>query len=83
MKLACGFLEDKLPYEHYLTKVIFMATRQKATVLAQSNVQNQDILSITIPMINRMRVEAKTEQTIKSYVRDRRTACQVPFSATS
>lgn len=46
-----------------------MATRQKATVLAQSNVQNQDILSITIPMINRMRVEAKSEQTIKSYVR--------------
>lgn len=46
-----------------------MTRSEQALVQAESNVQNQDILSITIPMINRMKVEEKSEQTIKSYVR--------------
>lgn len=33
------------------------------------NVQKSDILSITLPMINRMKIEDKSEQTITSYVR--------------
>ena len=31
--------------------------------------QSQDVLSITLPMIHRMKVEQKSKQTIKSYVR--------------
>jgi len=31
--------------------------------------QHIDLLSITLPMINRMKVEDNSEQTIKSYVR--------------
>jgi hypothetical protein len=34
-----------------------------------SNVLKKDILSITMPMINRMKIEDKSEQTITSYVR--------------
>ena len=46
-----------------------MTRSEQALVQAESNVQNQDIVSITTPMINRMTVEEKSEQTIKSYVR--------------
>ena len=38
-------------------------------VQPQSNVQKLDILSITMPMINRMKIEDKSAQTITSYVR--------------
>jgi len=31
--------------------------------------QHTDLLSITLPMINRIKVKDKSEQTIKSYVR--------------
>lgn len=40
-----------------------------ANVQAYPNVQNTDILSITLPMINRMKVEDKSEKTITAYVR--------------
>jgi len=33
------------------------------------NVQNTDILNITMPLINRIKVEGKSESTITSYVR--------------
>lgn len=46
-----------------------MTSSKKAYVQAQTKVQNTDVLSITKPMINRMRVEDKSDQTIKSYVR--------------
>lgn len=46
-----------------------MTSFKKASVQAKPNVQNTDILSITLPMINRMKVEDKSEQTITSYVR--------------
>jgi site-specific recombinase XerD len=46
-----------------------MNTLKPASVQAKPNVQKTDILSITIPMINRMKVEDKSDQTIKSYVR--------------
>lgn len=46
-----------------------MTSLTKANVLAKSKVQNSDILSITLPMINRMKIEGKSEQTITSYVR--------------
>ena len=46
-----------------------MTSQNKASVQANRNVQNSDILSITLPMINRMKVEDKSAQTIKSYVR--------------
>ena len=36
---------------------------------SSSNVLKKDILSITMPMINRMKIEDKSEQTITSYVR--------------
>jgi site-specific recombinase XerD len=46
-----------------------MILTDSADVQAIPNVQKNDILSITLPMINRMKVEEKSEQTIKSYVR--------------
>lgn len=46
-----------------------MSRSNHAPVQANPNVQNTDILSITLPMINRMKVEDKSPQTIKSYVR--------------
>ena len=46
-----------------------MASFNKADVPAKIKVQNTDVLSITLPMINRMKVEDKSNQTIKSYVR--------------
>ena len=46
-----------------------MNSSKKGDVPPNSNVQNSDILSITLPMINRMKIEDKSEQTIKSYVR--------------
>lgn len=46
-----------------------MTSFPKANVQANPNVQNSDILSITLPMINRMKVEDKSEQTITAYVR--------------
>ena len=46
-----------------------MTRSKQASVQAYPNVQNQDILFITLPMINRMTVEEKSKQTIKSYVR--------------
>lgn len=46
-----------------------MNSSKNERVQAQSNVQKSDILSITLPMINRMKIEDKSEQTITSYVR--------------
>lgn len=46
-----------------------MTSQKKALTKAKPKVQNTDILSITIPMINRMKVEDKSEQTITAYVR--------------
>ena len=46
-----------------------MESLKQALVQAQSKVQNTDVLSITMPMINRMKIEDKSDQTIKSYVR--------------
>jgi len=46
-----------------------MTSLSQSRVQAQSIVQNNDILSITLPMINRMKVEDKSMQTITSYVR--------------
>ena len=37
---------------------------------SQTNVLKKYILSITMPMINRMKIEDKSEQTITAYVRD-------------
>jgi len=42
---------------------------KKSKVDSNLKVQHLDLLSITLPMMNRMKVEAKSEQTIKSYVR--------------
>ena len=46
-----------------------MNNSEKSNVQDHSNVQKSDILSITLPMINRMKIEDKSEQTITSYVR--------------
>ena len=46
-----------------------MERLQTSPVQAQPKVQKEDILSITIPFINRMKVEGKAEKTITSYVR--------------
>ena len=46
-----------------------MTSFKPALVQANSKVQNTDVLSITMPMINRMKIEDKSNQTIKSYVR--------------
>lgn len=46
-----------------------MNSSKNERVQAQSNVQKSDILSITLPMINRMKIEDKSENTITSYVR--------------
>ena len=46
-----------------------MIRSKTSLVQAYPNVQNTDILSITLPMINRMKVEDKSDQTITSYVR--------------
>lgn len=46
-----------------------MTRFKNANVQANPNVQNTDILSITLPMINRMKVEDKSEKTITAYVR--------------
>jgi site-specific recombinase XerD len=46
-----------------------MTSKKSALAEATSKVQNTDVLSITIPMINRMKIEEKSDQTIKSYVR--------------
>ena len=46
-----------------------MSNSKKGNVPPNSNVQKSDILCITLPMINRMKIEDKSAQTIKSYVR--------------
>ena len=46
-----------------------MTSLKPASVQANPNVLNTDVLSITMPMINRMKIEDKSNQTIKSYVR--------------
>lgn len=46
-----------------------MARSKKDHEESLSKVQKQDVLSITLPMINRMTVEGKSDKTIKSYVR--------------
>ena len=46
-----------------------MTSSKPALAEANSKVQNTDVLSITMPMINRMKIEDKSNQTIKSYVR--------------
>jgi site-specific recombinase XerD len=46
-----------------------MTRLNKSLVQAQTNVQKTDVLSITMPLINRMKVEDKSEKTIVSYVR--------------
>ena len=48
-----------------------MTNLRNDSVQPNPNVQNTDILSITMPMINRMKVEDKSESTITSYVTDR------------
>jgi len=48
---------------------MYMNTVKGGNVLPQSKVQKTDILSITLPMINRMKIEDKSAQTITSYVR--------------
>ena len=46
-----------------------MERLQASPVQAQPNVHNTDVLSITIPLINRMKLEGKSDRTITSYVR--------------
>ena len=46
-----------------------MRNTKKRGVQPEPNVQKSDILSITLPMINRMKIEDKSQQTITSYVR--------------
>lgn len=46
-----------------------MTNFKKVDVQAQSNVQKTDVLAITLPMINRMKIEDKSDKTITSYVR--------------
>ena len=46
-----------------------MTNLRNASVQANPNMQNTDTLSITIPMITRMKVEDKSENTIICYVR--------------
>lgn len=46
-----------------------MVRLKNSPVQADSNVQSSDILSITLPLINRMKVEGKSDNTITSYVR--------------
>lgn len=46
-----------------------MTSSKTAFTEANSKVHNTDVLSITMPMINRMKIEDKSDQTIKSYVR--------------
>jgi len=48
---------------------MYMNTVKGGNVLPHSKVQKTDILSITLPMINRMKIEDKSAQTITSYVR--------------
>ena len=54
-----------------------MTNSKSALVQAKPKVQNTDVLSITTPMINRMKIEDKSSQTIKSYVRS--VKCLVRF----
>jgi site-specific recombinase XerD len=46
-----------------------MTSSKSALVQATPKVQNTDVLSIITPMVNRMKVEDKSSQTIKAYVR--------------
>ena len=46
-----------------------MVRSKRSPVQAQSNVLTTDVLSITMPLINRMKIEEKSEKTITSYVR--------------
>ena len=46
-----------------------MERLKKSPVQAQSNVHKSDILSITMPLINRMKLEEKSDKTITCYVR--------------
>ena len=46
-----------------------MNSSNKGDVPPNSNVQKSDILSITLPLINRMKIEDKSEQTITAYIR--------------
>ena len=46
-----------------------MERLKTSRVQAQPNVQNTDVLSITLPLINRMKLEGKSDKTITSYVR--------------
>ena len=46
-----------------------MTSPKTALVQANPKVLNTDVLSITLPMINRMKIEEKSNQTIKAYVR--------------
>ena len=46
-----------------------MVKFKTALVQANVNVQNTDLLSITLPFINRMKVEGKSDNTVTSYTR--------------
>jgi hypothetical protein len=46
-----------------------MERSKTSSVQAKSNVQNTDVLSITLPLINRMKLEGKSDRTITSYTR--------------
>ena len=45
------------------------SSKKKGVMPPNSNVQISDILSITLPLINRMKIEDKHEQTISSCIR--------------
>ena len=46
-----------------------MTSTKPAFAEAKPKVQNTDVLFITMPMINQMKIEDKSDQTIKSHVR--------------
>ncbi|MFT6782019.1 MAG: hypothetical protein ACJA1A_001946 [Saprospiraceae bacterium] len=46
-----------------------MTSFKQRHVQPDSNVQKKDLLSITLPMINRMKIEDKANDTITAYVR--------------
>ena len=46
-----------------------MERLKTSPVQAHSKVHNTDVLSITMPLINRMKLEGKSDKTITSYIR--------------
>jgi len=50
-------------------KYYIMVRLKKSPAQALTKVQTTDLLAITLPLINRMKMEDKSDQTITSYVR--------------